>query len=408
MPQPLVHLSEVSVRRGMKMVLNSISLSVYSGEVHLLKGRNGSGKSTLIETMVGLSPLETGKVEHRGHLLIDAEGRRKRSPLSVGVTLQSDGVLGSETVDEHIRTSVGMYGRDIEFEPFLKEFQLLHRQHDMVSTLSAGQRRKVAILSSLLPAFSSTDATCVVLDEPDAGLDENSINVLSRWCRQLNTKGHAIVLSTHQSCFDELATHTHLFEETLTTTTQEHDVEGTHPEIKGRDSPTITSTRFGLQQQFRTMSWLHHNVLAGILSLGVMMAILTLPLEPEEMETVGFILIPAMAAGLCGDALVSMLREERSLQWWKATAHSIPHSSWLPFAFGGLLTSLSSATLSGFDGISGELILAGTLICGCVAHLMRMIQIQVERLARPHAVFIGLLTPVLILPFAVIVDMLSK
>jgi ABC-type multidrug transport system ATPase subunit len=407
MAHVLVKLKQASVRRGMQTVFDNMDVEIRQHNVRVLIGTNGSGKSTLIETLLGLVPLENGKLEHNESLVLDSDGRRKKSMLDIGVALQSNGVLGSETVTEHLENATMMYGKTIDTTPFLEAFSLLHRRHDLVATLSAGQRRKVAVLAAVLPAFASDEPTLIALDEPDAGLDEHTIAILVTWIAHLSDAGHGIVISSHQGVFAQVATHVQSMD-TNTVELQE-PTSFTKMDDFPRSEPkkALAASTFGLRQQFRTMRWLNHNGLAALMTLGVFMAILPLPIGSDSMEHLGFMLAPALAIGLCGDGLVVMLREERSLSWWKATANTTPHSSWLPFALGCIMTILSSSVLAGIEAVSVELVLSGTILAGCLAHIMRFIQLQVEQLARPHAVFIGLLTPILILPFALLLDVLA-
>ena len=84
MAKPLLSLQDVHVRRGMSVVLDGCSVSVDSGQTVVLTGANGAGKSTLLEAAVGLLPLEQGQVLHDATVVIDADGRRRTSPLTVG------------------------------------------------------------------------------------------------------------------------------------------------------------------------------------------------------------------------------------------------------------------------------------------------------------------------------------
>lgn len=407
MARVLVKLKQASVRRGMHTVFDNMDVEIRQHNVRILIGTNGSGKSTLIETLLGLVPLEKGKLEHNESFVLDSDGRRKKSMLDIGVALQSNGMLGSETVAEHLDNATMMYGKKIDATPFLEAFSLLHRKHDLIAILSAGQRRKVAVLAALLPAFASDEPTFVALDEPDAGLDEHTIAILVTWIAHLRDAGHGIVISSHQGVFTEVATHTQSMDTNKVELQEPTSFKKMDDFPQSEKKNRLAASTFGLRQQFRTMRWLSHNGLAALMTLGVFMAILPLPIGSDSIEHLGFMLAPALAIGLCGDGLVVMLREERSLSWWKATANTTPHSSWLPFALGCIMTILSSSVLAGIESVSVEVVLSGTMLAGCLAHIMRFIQLQVEQLARPHAVFIGLLTPILILPFALLLDVLA-
>ena len=194
MAKPLLSLEDVQVRRGMGIVLDRCSVKVASGQTVVLTGANGAGKSTLVEAAVGLLPLEQGRVLHHETVVADAEGRRRPSSLTVGTVLQKNGMLGGEVVSEHLHCAMTMSSASIDIEPFLRAFNLAHRANDVVAHLSHGQARKVAVLAGLLPAFASSKPALVLLDEPDAGLDDGSVEVLCQWLDQLRGDGHAVLL----------------------------------------------------------------------------------------------------------------------------------------------------------------------------------------------------------------------
>jgi hypothetical protein len=103
--------------------------------------------------------------------------------------------------------------------------------------------------------------------------------------------------------------------------------------------------------------------------------------------------------------LVAALREERTSTWWRAVAGGEPHAGWLPFALGFVVTLLSATALH--DGLETTTLLVGAGLCGVVWHGVGWLQRSTQRLARPQAVFVGLLTPVLILPYSLLLSVLS-
>ncbi|MAH30379.1 MAG: hypothetical protein CL959_06870, partial [Euryarchaeota archaeon] len=120
MSEALLSLNGVSVRRGSSMVLNDVSLDVTSGQLVLLKDKNGAGKSTIIEVAAGLLPLEKGEVLHNDEVLIDESGRSKRPKSAFGLTLQSDGCVGSLRVKEHLLNALDLAGGRIDVNPWLE------------------------------------------------------------------------------------------------------------------------------------------------------------------------------------------------------------------------------------------------------------------------------------------------
>ena len=404
MAKPLLSLKDVHVRRGMSVVLDGCSVDVDSGQTVVLTGANGAGKSTLLEAAVGLLPLEQGRVHHDATVIIDAEGRRRTSPLTVGTVLQKNGMLGSEVVIEHLQCAMGMSGSTVDAEPFLEAFNLAHRANDMVAHLSQGQARKVAVLAGLLPAFASSTPALVLLDEPDAGLDEASMDVLCGWLDQLRGHGHAILLATHDQRLVERATHT--MDVAEGTMILAHSPSEAAPiELQRQPSKPTRRAAWGVNMHLRTMMWLNTNGMAGLLSLGVLLALGSFMDGLDEMQQLGFVLAPTMAMGLCGEPLVSALREERTAAWWRAVSGGEPHAGWLPFALGLVMTLMSATALQGVPSL--QTLFVGSALCGVVWHGVGWMQRSTQRLARPQAVFVGLLTPVLILPYSLLLSVLS-
>ena len=406
MAKTLFEAVDIEVRRGMGIVLSDHHVELKQGDVMILEGPNGSGKSTLIEAVARLLPLEKGHISHAGTSVVDHEGRRKASPINVTLVLQKNGLLGCERVQEHLQLAMKMTGASVDTNAFLEAFSLTHRANDNVSHLSQGQARKVAVLSALLPAFASSEPCLVLMDEPDAGLDDRSMDSLCEWISELHQLGHGLLISTHDDRIKSLATVRHHLPDG-TTTVVEKDVEGP----ASSDRPTtpqakVTPGQFGWNMQWRTLAWLNQNAMAALLTLGILLSMGDLSGDLSEMQQLGFILAPALAAGLCGDAMVAMCREERAGSWWYCVSTGTPHSGMLPFVLGGAITLLSSLAFT--DGLAVETVVIGALLTGFVAHLLRFAQQSTERLARPQAVFVGLLTPVLILPYALLLDLLTR
>lgn len=404
MAKALLRLSDVEVRRSMQVVLRDHSLTVHEGECVALVGNNGSGKSTLLETAAGLLPLERGSVAHGETVRIDAEGRRRPSPLTVGLTLQKNGAIGSETVSEHLQLAMVRSGQRLDLEPFLEAFRLKHRARDFIAHLSQGQARKVAVLSGLLPAFAARQPGLVLLDEPATGLDEAAVDQLRTWIGELRSLGHGILLCTHDPRLRKVATSVH-------DVTQRRSTPQTPPAGETRSRPVeaarpITPGRFGVSTHWRTMLWLNTNGMAALLTLGVLLALGDLTASITPLQQLGLVLAPALAAGLCGEPLVAAMREERASDWWRGVADGVPHAAWLPLALGAALTAIASVSLG--DGVEATHAMAGAGVTWGAWHAVRFAQRSADRLARPHAVMVGLLTPTLILPYALLIDWMTR
>ena len=72
-----------------------------------------------------------------------------------------------------------------------------HREDDRVSQLSAGLRRRLAVISGMAPAIMCEAPRIVFLDEPSEGLDSFSKEVLKKWICELSQYGNTIVMASH-------------------------------------------------------------------------------------------------------------------------------------------------------------------------------------------------------------------
>lgn len=388
----LIELSKVTVRRGRSQVLDSWSVSIDSGEVVCLSGENGCGKSTVIETAAGLISIEKGSSEISGQLIRDSEGRRGRT--NFGLCLQDDCIMGDELVGERILDAAGC---NFDVSSLLKAWGLEHRIHDRVAMLSGGQRRRVAILSGLVPAMVSTKPVAVLLDEPDSGLDDDSVEKLSQTLRDLAAGGHAILVASHNSKIVESADRIIEFPFT----------EKKGQPKKGNFSPLESSSNrkvnIGHRMNLRTFSGIANNGIAGLLTLGAMLALL----NPEQLEgrtLTAFILAPALTAGLCGNSIHRLTLENRAYAWWNTISAIPPNALFHSLITCGAITLLASTTTGGFDV---KLIIAGAVLGAVTEAIVGLLNHATLRLSRPNAVMIRLLTPILILPWALVVDTLA-
>ena len=405
MSEVLLSLNGISVRRGSSLVLKDLNLELTGGQLVLLCDKNGAGKSTIIEAAAGLLPLEKGEIVHHKQVLLDASGRSKRPSMAFGLTLQSDGCVGSLRVEEHLLNALDLAGGRIEINPWLERYNLAHRKHDLIAHLSGGQRRKVAMLAGILPGYVGKEPRILLLDEPAAGLDETSRSRLVEDLHELRRRENVILLASHQPDFMACATHVFSDNETRKNDSME-DPSGGREDIHSTPNKDNASFRTGFLLNQRTMSTIAHNGIAGLLTLGILLALVDASaIDSSFMQASGLFLSAAFAAGLVGDNMVSMLHEHRALDWWKAHRQGIPNSYIHGLILGSGLTIL---TQLGFDVVvSWPLVAIGGLLTITSMMFVRSMDLITSRLARPRAAFTRILTPILILPFALLVQWIT-
>lgn len=189
--QPLLTLTDVSVKFGTKTVLRDISVCIKDiigqdtlGQVTTLLGKSGSGKSTLFKTIAGLLKPTTGQV------LIGPD----QTPIVqgvVGMVLQQYPLLMHRT----LRSNLDLVNNNREkVSEYLSEFELWEHRDKYPAQLSGGQRQRGAIVQQLLCSEHFT-----LLDEPFSGLDPVATDKLCKMVtKAANLDNYnTIIISSH-------------------------------------------------------------------------------------------------------------------------------------------------------------------------------------------------------------------
>ena len=399
MADSLLRLTDLEVNRGMNQVLSGFNLEVQSGDVVVLHSENGAGKSTVIESSARLLPLEKGTVHHHEKLVADAEGRRVTPPAPFGLTLQSNGVIGDETIENHLQTVCALSHMETNLTPILEAYGLAHRRHDRIGQLSGGQVRKVSVVAGLLPAMLSMEPRLVLLDEPATGLDQSAQASLIRDIGRLRQAGHGLLIASHNPAILECATRIHDLQ--TETHIEQSEMEAWHE--YGESKPaSFVATKAGQRYLRSTQAGLARNGLIALLVLGTLLAFV----KPSDIEDrtllIGFVLSAPFAAGLAGDPVLFLLREQRAVDWWRAHVQRLPAADVFAPLVGALATALGTVLF--LDGFDWKVTLIGAAVMWLTMSAVRLIELSTLRLSRPNAVFLRLLLPILILPWALITE----
>src|SRR4051812_6763810 len=172
--------------------LAGVDLDVAAGEIVLLQGPNGAGKTSLLRACAGLLPIVDGVAEVLGHdLRVDRRSVRR----SVGLLGHATFLYDDLSVIDNIRFAVKASRADTDRVPEAMGVLGLdgRLRRVPVNRLSAGQRRRVALAVILARA-----PELWLLDEPHAGLDTDSRDVLDAIVRDAAAGGATVVLASHE------------------------------------------------------------------------------------------------------------------------------------------------------------------------------------------------------------------
>ena len=177
---------------GDEPVLWDLDLEVQWGEFLVLLGANGTGKTTLLRLMSTQARPEAGQILVAGF-------DQKRQPRAIRRHIGVVGHLSYLYEDLTCRENLEFYGRlyqvkelSRQLEMVLHRVGLTQRAHQRVRTLSHGMRQRLALARAILhqPAI-------LLLDEPEGGLDRQSVDMLRQLTTEWTADGGSIVMTTH-------------------------------------------------------------------------------------------------------------------------------------------------------------------------------------------------------------------
>ena len=187
----LLQTRELECWRGERKLFSKLSLNLDAGEIAQVRGANGCGKTTLLRTLCGLTLPEQGEVVWRG-TPIDTDPAMYRAEVQyVG---HFDGIKLELSAAENIDFNRALLEQPstLTTPAILEHLALSGFDDAIVRTLSAGQRRRIA-LARLLTA----NATLWVLDEPFTALDDAGEAIVKRMLVDHLSNGGLVVFSSH-------------------------------------------------------------------------------------------------------------------------------------------------------------------------------------------------------------------
>lgn len=186
----MLELSGVSVSYGHVPALRDFSLDVKAGEIHCLLGRNGAGKTTTMKAIMGLLPLQSGKISLEGED-VGSLAAHDVPRLGVGYVPQGRRLFAELTVRENIEIGLMVRARgDATGEHVLDIFpRLRSRLAQRAETLSGGEQQMLAMARALC-----VEPKALLLDEPTEGLQPSVIGQIRDVIVAMKNGGVAVLL----------------------------------------------------------------------------------------------------------------------------------------------------------------------------------------------------------------------
>ena len=180
-------------------ILKGVDLAIYPGELVAIVGQSGSGKSTLMNILGCLDQPTAGsyKVNGRETKALEPDELAQLRREYFGFIFQRYHLLGDLTATGNVEVPAIYAGADAterqaRAKELLSNLGLAEKTQNRPSQLSGGQQQRVSIARALM-----NGGDVILADEPTGALDKNSGIEVMRILRELNAKGHTIILVTH-------------------------------------------------------------------------------------------------------------------------------------------------------------------------------------------------------------------
>lgn len=204
----ILRIDNLSLTMNESQILRNLSIDLWQGYIHAIVGPNGSGKSTLANTIMGLS----GYRKYEGDIFFDDQSLKEKSVnerAQMGITLawQEPARFEGLTVKDFLMASA----KNKHIDALKSTMELVgidpdnYLKRSVDKTLSGGERKKIELASLLL-----MNPKLALLDEPDSGIDIESINKIFDAIQLLKKQGTTVILITHSLAVLEQAEHAFL------------------------------------------------------------------------------------------------------------------------------------------------------------------------------------------------------
>jgi cell division transport system ATP-binding protein len=197
--KPVLQVMQATIFQGETPVLSDVNFSVEQHEFVFLIGRTGSGKSSLLKTLYADLKLQSGLAEIVGYSLTKIKNnevpflRRK-----IGIIFQDFQLFSDRTVWENLLFVLKATGwtDPVKIKERISEVLiqvgLTDSLQKMPHQLSGGEQQRVVIARALL-----NEPSILLADEPTGNLDPDVADGIFKLFQEINKKGTAILMATH-------------------------------------------------------------------------------------------------------------------------------------------------------------------------------------------------------------------
>ncbi len=172
--EQLLEIKDLHVEAGGREILKGVSLSVKEGETCVLFGPNGSGKSTMLAAIMGYGTCKVtkGQIIFKGQDITNMSVD-ERAKLGIGMMMQRPPNVTGVKLGDLVKAAAQGDGSVLDRAPEFKMDTFLERDVNVGFSGGEIKRSELLQLTAQKPDF-------VLLDEPESGVDLESIDLIGK------------------------------------------------------------------------------------------------------------------------------------------------------------------------------------------------------------------------------------
>ena len=186
----LIEVRDLRQKFGQQDILRGVNLDIPKGETLVLLGQSGGGKSVFLRHLIGLIRPLSGSIKIEGEEIAHLS-ERELEPVrrKIGMLFQDGALFDSLTVFDNVAFPLrerGERNEKVIREKVARALELVSLQgqeNKMPVNLSGGMRKRAALARAII-----TDPSCILYDEPTAGLDPIVSDTINRLIRRLQSQ----------------------------------------------------------------------------------------------------------------------------------------------------------------------------------------------------------------------------
>jgi len=196
---PVLSMAHATIFQGENPILTEVNFAVEQHEFVFLIGRTGSGKSSLLKTLYADLPLKVGSSAIVGYQL--SKIKTKEIPFlrrKIGIIFQDFQLFTDRSVKENLAFVLKATGWTDpllikeRINDVLLQVGMVDSLNKMPHQLSGGEQQRIVIARALL-----NHPSILLADEPTGNLDPDVAEGIFKLFQEINKKGTAILMATH-------------------------------------------------------------------------------------------------------------------------------------------------------------------------------------------------------------------